>query len=205
MTEESDVHRATTQYPPAEITPAEFEVFVTSLFESAKESVTNLVIQLHERITGVDGTYDFDGTVRYEMAGMQFLVLVEAKRHKDPIKRELVQILHSKLQSVGAHKAVMVSTAPYQSGALAFALTHGIALVTVTEGRFTYETKSMEGRPSPSRDEARDWFGLPTFVGHCYSPTEPEGSVQMTVMSAEQPEYVAELLLDPPEALTSRH
>lgn len=164
MTGESPVHRATAQYPPADITPAEFEAFVTTLFESAQETVQALVVQLHERITGVDGTYDFDGTARYEMAGMEFLVLIEGKRHKNPIKRELVQVLHSKLQSVGAHKAVMVSTAPYQSGALEFALTHGIALVTVTEGRFTYETKSVDNRPSLSREHAREWFGIPTFV-----------------------------------------
>jgi hypothetical protein len=36
---------------------------------------------------------DFDATVRYQLAGMSFLVVVEAKLHKNPIKRELVQIL----------------------------------------------------------------------------------------------------------------
>ena len=49
---------------------------------------------------------------------MEFLIVVEAKKHRYPIKRELVQVLHSKIQSVGAHKGVMVSTAPYQNGAL---------------------------------------------------------------------------------------
>jgi len=38
-------------------------------------------------------TLDFDATVRYQLAGMSFLVVVEAKLHKNPIKRELVQIL----------------------------------------------------------------------------------------------------------------
>lgn len=82
------------------------------------------------------GTFDFDATARYQFAGMSFLVLVEAKLHKNPIKRELVLVLYQKILSVGAHKGVMVSTAPYQAGAVAFAKTHGIALVTVTEGRF---------------------------------------------------------------------
>jgi restriction endonuclease Mrr len=127
-------------HPPADITPAEFEVFVTSLFDALEDSgaISNLRVQNHEVIRGVDGTYDFDATARYELAGMSFLVLVEAKHHKNPIKRETVQVLHQKLQSVGAQKAVVVSTAPFQMGALEIALTHGIALVTVTEGRFTY-------------------------------------------------------------------
>jgi hypothetical protein len=43
---------------------------------------------------------------------MDFLMLVEAKRHKNPIKRELVQVLHSKLRSVGAHKAAMIAPRP---------------------------------------------------------------------------------------------
>jgi hypothetical protein len=35
---------------------------------------------------------NFDATVRYELAGMAFLTLVEAKLHKNPIKRETVQV-----------------------------------------------------------------------------------------------------------------
>lgn len=133
----------------------------------------------------MDGTYDFDATVRSEMAGITFLVLVEAKRHKDPIRREHVQVLHSKLQSVGPQKAVMISTAPYQSGAVTYARTHGIALVTVTGGRFTYQTKAAMDVPYPIREQAADWFGLPTFVGHCYGGSENSDAIQITTMSVK--------------------
>jgi hypothetical protein len=125
---------------------------------------------------------------------MEFLVLVEAKCHRNPIKRELVQVLHQKLQSVSAQKAVLVSTAPFQSGALEFALAHGIALVTVTEGRFTYGTRSVDQLPVSSRDEATA-FGLPLFVGYGYSRSDCPGSVRVTVISPEYPEYLAEHLL----------
>jgi hypothetical protein len=66
------------------MTPSEFEIFVTSLFSAVAEEGTasNLRIQNHEVIAGPDGTYDFDATVRYDLAGMAFLVLVEAKHHK---------------------------------------------------------------------------------------------------------------------------
>ena len=66
--------------------------------------VEELQVTVHERIQGVDGLYDFDATVRFGLGGMRFLVVIETKRHKNPIKRELVQVLHDKLRSVGAHQ-----------------------------------------------------------------------------------------------------
>lgn len=190
------IARPTAHYPPADLTPAEFEQFVTSLFDALKVSgaVVNLRVENHEVIRGVDGTYDFDATVRYELGGMDFLILVEAKRHKNPIKRETVQVLHQKLQSVGAHKAVLVSTAPFQQGALDFALVHGIALVTVTEGRFTYQARGSLPPPALSREQARA-RGIPTFVGHAYRRGDRPGSVGVTVVSPDYPEHLADHLL----------
>lgn len=193
---EEVIARPTAQYPPADLTPAEFEEFVTSLFDSLELSgaIANLRVETHEVIRGTDGTYDFDGTVRYELGGMDFLIVVEAKRHKNPIKRETVQVLHQKLQSVGAHKAVLVSTAPFQQGALDFALVHGIALVTVTEGRFTYKTRGAAPLPALSRERAQE-RGIPAFVGHVYSRGDRPGSVGVTIVSTEFPEYLAEHFL----------
>jgi len=190
------VARPTAVYPPAELTPAEFEEFVTSLFDALElsEAVGSLRVQTHEVVRGTDGTYNFDATVRYELGGMDFLVVVEAKHHKNPIKRELVQVLHQKLQSVGAHKAVLISTAPFQQGALDFALVHGIALVTVTEGRFTFEARTSAPPPTPSRALASG-LDLPSFVGYAYSRGDRSGSVRSTIVSTEYPKYLEELLL----------
>jgi hypothetical protein len=200
--DETRVARPTAMYPPPDITPAEFEQFVAEqLIGSAYPLVDDLKVTLHERITRPDGTYDFDATIRFNIAGMSFLVLVEAKRHKNPIKRELVQVLHQKIQSVGAHKGVMVSTAPYQSGALTFAIEHGIALVTMTEGRFLYEARDTIGTPEMSREEAAERFGVPTFVCHCYMPGGAPGSIRPWLLSPETPEYsryVADFLLGRP-------
>jgi hypothetical protein len=101
--------RPTAFYPQPKITPGEFEEFVAGQLLGRLPEVSNLTVTVHERITGADGAYDFDATVRYQFAGMSFLVVVEAK---NPIKRELVQILRQKALSVGAHKGVMVSTSP---------------------------------------------------------------------------------------------
>lgn len=194
---EEQVARPSAHDPQPEITPAEFERFVLGLFEPLRSnhSLRNLRIQNHEVVEGLDGEFDFDATVRYEVAGMAFLVLVEAKLHKDPIKREMVQVLHQKLQSVGAQKAVLVSTAPFQSGALTFALKHGISLVTVTEGRFTFAVRGATPQSAPpTRDEAAR-LGAPTFVGHAYSSGDGPGAVRVTLMSPEDPNYLAEALL----------
>lgn len=185
------IARPTARFPPPDMSHADFEEFVVELLGCTSELVTDLRVTLHDKIEAADGTYDFDATVRFTFGGMSFVVLVEAKKHKNPIKRELVQVLHQKLQSVGAQKAAMVSTAPYQSGALQFAVQHGIALVTVTEGRFILETRSRDDLPVLTREEGATLFGLPPFVGHAYTGTET-GGISVTLMSTEYPEYVVE-------------
>jgi hypothetical protein len=167
---DTDLAAVTARYPPPDLSPAQFEDFVVELLGAIASEVEDFTVRLHERIEGPDGAYDFDATVRFRLGGLQFLVLVEAKRHKDPIKRELVQVLHAKQQSVGAQKSLMVSTAPYQRGALKYAKSHGMALATVTEGRFTYETRSAEPMWPLSPEEARYRLGLPEFVAYAFLP-----------------------------------
>lgn len=182
------------RYPSADISASEFEDWVAEVLGSVGPELDDLRVEVHELVTGMDGAYDFDATVRYRWAGLDFLVLVEAKRHANPIKRELVQALHSKVQSVGAHKGVLISTARFQSGALEFAKVHGIALVSVTEGRFTIETRVMGPTPVLSREQAFAEFGTPTFVGFCYGPGDTPDSTSVTLISTEYPEYIRELL-----------
>jgi Restriction endonuclease len=188
-----EVASETARYPAADITPAQFEQFVVELLESVSPLVEGLEVALHDKIQGADGLYDFDATVRFGLGGMRFLVLIEAKRHNNPIKRELVQVLHDKLRSVGAHKAAMIATAPYQRGALEYAEKHGIALATVTEGRFTFETRSLDDATTRSQ-EAAVRFGLPAFVAHAYQRGEVPTSTSVTLLSTEYPEHVAESL-----------
>ena len=139
------------RYPYPGITPAEFEEFVAGqLLGAAKSQVDGLVVRTHEKGAGVDGVYDFDATVRYRFAGLEFLVVVEAKMHRNPIKRELVQVLRQKVRSVGAHKGVLVATSAFQAGAVEFASTHGIALVTVAEGRFVFTTRDTGKAARPN-------------------------------------------------------
>jgi hypothetical protein len=175
------VERSTARYPPATMSPSDFEAFVVAVLQSTTPTLGDIEVRLHEKIEGVDGVYDFDATVRYSFAGMRFLILVEAKLHRRPIDREHVQILHQKVRSVGAHKGVIFSITPYKSGAVRFAQIHGIALVTITEGRYVYATRS---------DTAES--DVPKFVGH-HHLHEQDTTVAKTV-SIEYPEHVIDLL-----------
>lgn len=78
-----------------------------------------------------------------------------------PVGREDVQVLVDKKRSTGAQKAILFSTNGFQKGALDYARIHGVALVRVLEGKYTYETKSMgmtEIVPLP-------WLNIQPFVG----------------------------------------
>jgi hypothetical protein len=189
-----DVAPETARYPPAEMTPAQFEELVAAVLGAVAPYVENLEVKQLEKLSGVDGEYVFDATMRYTLGGMRFLVLVEAKRYTDPVKRDLVQILHSKLQSVGAQKAVMISTAPFQKGAKVYAETHGIALATVTEGRFVYHTRGAGDAPPLSREEAAA-LGIPDFVAHAYGKGETPGSTTITLLCTDRPDLITEALL----------
>jgi restriction system protein len=48
-------------------------------------------------------------------------MLIECKRHKEKVKRDLVMVLHQRLQSVGGQKAMLFSTAGFQTGAVEYA------------------------------------------------------------------------------------
>ncbi|MGO4120696.1 restriction endonuclease [Arthrobacter sp. YAF16] len=193
----NDVAFEMTRYPPAaQMSASEFEEFVVATLRSLNNTVDNLEVKLHEVVEGTDGTYDMDAVMHFDVNGMTFRVLIEAKRHKNPIKREVVQILHQKVLSAGAQKGLIVATAPFQRGALDFAKAHGVALVVVSEGRFTYETRSADPAAAPSHESAAR-MGIPAFVGHAYRSSANGRGTQVSVISREYPEYLLEVLTEP--------
>lgn len=195
----TDVPAHLFRHPPADMSPDDFEDWIGELLDSVSADLEHVRTTVHDKVVGTDGTFDLDATVRFRWAGMDFLVVVEAKRHAHPIKRELVQILHSKVRSTGAHKGVLFSTAPLQRGALEFAKVHGIALVHVTEGRFTFETRARDPIPPPSREDAKTRFGLPVFAGHAYGVGDSPASTSVTLVSSEHPDYIRREILGLPD------
>lgn len=184
----------TRRYPPLGLTPEAFERFVADLFDGPGRHLANYRVTLHDRIQAADGTYDFDATVRFKFKGLEFLVLLEAKAHQHPIKRELVQILAAKKESVGAHKAVMVATAHYQRGAINYAKARGIALATVIDGSLTYETRSALPSAPLTADRARE-LGLPLIVAMFIERGDSPTSTRISNVSPDQHDMVTELAL----------
>ncbi|MBJ2120855.1 restriction endonuclease [Arthrobacter sp. MSA 4-2] len=182
------------RYPAADITAAEFEEYVVETLRSVHKELDNVEVTLHDVLQGVDGSYDMDGTMTFESGGMKFRVLVEAKRHSHPIKRDIVQILHQKILSTGSHKGVIFSTAPFQRGALDYAKIHSIALVVVTEGRYTYVTRSITKPPPLTRELARA-MGFPEFTGHIYTANPETGATNVSIASQEYPSYLTKILV----------
>lgn len=153
------------------ITPDQFEKLVKAWIGSVAGSLDMFTAAHLESIDGLDGEYCFDVTARFRLLnGANFLIVIECKKHKNPIKREIVQVLRDKQISVGAHKAMVVATADFQSGAIEYAGKHGIALVQIVNGAAVYIQASAVKRPVPIPDEAED------YAGFFYGPN-PTGSL----------------------------
>lgn len=127
-----------------EMTPIGFEQFVMMIFNKSIMGIPNAKIQHNEIIKTADGEYQIDGTIRFELMGVQYLTLVECKMYKSPISREKVQILYDKLRAIGAQKGILVTTSYFQSGAIDYASLHGIALIQIIDGKFTYSIRSKD-------------------------------------------------------------
>ena len=170
-----------------DITPIDFELLVKRWFEAQAGSISSFDAKHRELLAGVDGEYEIDVSIRFSMfGGAKFLVLVECKKHSNPIKREVVQVLNDRLRSTGGHKGFIFSTAPFQSGALTYADKNGIALVQIASGRTTY-IQATGGDPPPMPP------GVPTHVGWHLSTNE-EGHISMGLISENEPEHLASIL-----------
>ncbi|OMD39329.1 hypothetical protein BSK52_16395 [Paenibacillus odorifer] len=128
-------------YPNAELSPEEYELFVLNYF---RKTYPFAEIAHREDIVGFDGVYNIDLTIRFEELGVQFLVLVECKHHKSPVKRDYVQVLKDRIRSSGAHKGILVSSSSFQRGAITYAKAHNIALIRVINDEFRYEIRSRD-------------------------------------------------------------
>jgi restriction system protein len=139
------------------ITSIQFEQQVKTYLESTAGKLKDFQTVHRESMDGQDGTYEIDITARFRIFGADFVVLVECKNHKNHIKREHVQMLHCKLMTLGAQKAMLFSTSEFQEGAVEYAIQHGIALVRLAHGVTSYFARSANPAPLPD--------SLPAYVG----------------------------------------
>lgn len=174
-------------HDPMALTPDEFEVFVKDQLERQVRNakLKSFVVSEKERLKGPDGEYEIDIVIRFEILDAEIVVLVECKRHKNRIKRELVQVLYDKRRSLGAHKCMMFSTSGYQSGAIEYASNNGVTLIQVTPGSMTRLTRSETGFVPAGTPDLAAWRVLPSDNGHLES---------LTLLDEGNPDVLSDLI-----------
>lgn len=175
---------------PANLTPQQFEAEVERFLRRSGGGLSEFRVQRLEKISSADGVYEIDVTARFEALGADFLVLVECKHHRSPIKREVVQVLRDRVGAVGGQKGMIFSTAPFQSGAVRYARAHGIALVLVANGSVGYMSRTYDGRPSPP-------FDVPDYSEWIIT-TNDEGQISFRRFSGADPKIFDELFREVP-------
>ncbi|AXA90826.1 restriction endonuclease [Massilia sp. YMA4] len=168
------------------LTPQQYELAVKGILDGAALGLEQYSSKHLEAIQAPDGSYIFDVTARFSALGADFLVLIECKHERRKVERQDVQVLHAKLVSTGAQKAMLFSIAGFQSGALDYAAAHGIALVQLASGKSTWFTKSTGLTAAAPR-----WLNVPEYVGWWCN-----GNCR-SVMTATDGEFTRDALLAP--------
>lgn len=162
-----------------EMSPTDFERYSLSVLRKQfadKEGIEDFSIEHNVKMPAHDGIYQIDGLIKYKFLGMDFKVLVECKRYKNSVKREHVQALKGKLDSIGAQKGIFISTSSFQSGALEYAREHGIALATIIDGSLNYHTRSDD-----FNNGMHVYFGEPYQMA--FQTMQPNGNINTSFLN----------------------
>lgn len=160
------------------ITTDEFELFCLERLRdlAEKEQLKNFTIDHDVKYKADDGTYQIDVFASFTAMGTTIKVLCECKQYRNKVKRETVQILRDKIVNLGMHKGLLLSTSGFQSGAIEYAMKHGIALIRVYDQ--SNEPYSQSGGPNVVEDDndplvycRRHW---PKYRAICYKPDAPK-------------------------------
>jgi restriction system protein len=158
-----------------EITPKEFELLVYNYLKEQGVSLNDFCVTQNAKVKSYDGNYEIDIKAEFQALNCNFTVLIECKRHRNSIRRDVASLLEGKLQSNGAHKGIIFSTAGFQSGAIEFAKLHGIALIRVYK---------IEGN-GHTRSHAMSGWGLDLVqkFGLNYNSKNRSGEIDLYVVS----------------------
>lgn len=145
-----------------EISPEDYEREVLRwLYNASAEEGLDVCLKHRKVVGGHSGDFQIDITGEFSVfRGAVIKVLVECKRHGRPVERDDVLALAMKIQTTDSQKGMVFSTSGFQRGAIQFATSCGIALVTLVDGKFNYETRSMGTDQEPS-----GWVDLPRYMG----------------------------------------
>jgi hypothetical protein len=68
-------------------------------------------------------------SAEFKIAGVKILIVIERKQYTRSVGIDDVMVLTSRLDDIGAHKGILVTTMGFQAGAVKMARSRGIALV----------------------------------------------------------------------------
>ena len=126
-----------------DFTPTEYELQVKKYIEAYADDVYKFEAQHQEDVSSVDGDFNIDIAVRFKLMGVDWFIIIECKRHSDPIKRDVIVNLKGKKDSLRADKAMLFSTATFQSGAIEYAHKHRIPICQFYEESIIYFEKDL--------------------------------------------------------------
>lgn len=108
----------------------QYEEFVKVTYENLLEQRLGRVF-LRKLYTGKSAhKHEIDVSIELSIAGLEILILIECKHYKRKVGIENVLTLAQRMEDIGAHKGVIVTTTGFQPGAEKIASAHKIALVT---------------------------------------------------------------------------
>lgn len=115
-----------------------FEILVDEIYRGLSQQYPSAKVNRDEKIEGPDGLRQFDVTLRHEVAGSEYLTVVECKDHKRKLKVEYVDALESKMRDIKASKAILVSPVGFQRCAIIKAARVGIDLCLIGDKNRIY-------------------------------------------------------------------
>ena len=114
-------------------TPVQYEELVHKLFSKELEKhvdLANFRIFHNKRYSGKSGhRHQIDVSAEFKIAGVKILIVIECKLYKRNVGIDDIMELTTRLDDIGAHKGVLVTTIGFQAGAAKMARSRGIALV----------------------------------------------------------------------------
>jgi len=126
---------------------------ISDSYEQFTQQVISALVGVtvyHQRVyTGRISQRDIkvDVSFNYQVAGADLLFLVECKCYAHSVPVDDVEEFHSKIDDIGAHKGIMVTTVGFQDGAVKTARGRGIALALLTNehqpGELRYVVNSI--------------------------------------------------------------
>lgn len=166
-----------------------YEQFIQRLMQERFGESTK--VDWHKTFTGIRSRREIVVDVSFTFRipnGIDVLVVVECKCYSHRVSVDDVEEFITKLNDIGAHKGVMVTTVGYQEGTVNTAKGYGVALALITKtrqkGELTYVLNSAGGE-KPETDTDEFWQGnlqgpydtydcgfrfdsMPEFVGLLY-------------------------------------